>query len=142
MGRARIGVIGTGMMGRALVELLTRNAHEVGIGSRDLARAEDVARATPNAWAGRYSDVAAASDVLFWAVAWDYAESTLKTLPDLRRAVLVDCSNPETPDGRGLAVGLDTSGAETIATLRPDARVIKAFCHTYAELLRKGPEFG
>jgi predicted dinucleotide-binding enzyme len=142
MNGTRIGVLGTGTMGRALAHLLARSGYEVGVGSRLPDRANEVARTIPNGWGGQYADVVRDSDVLFWAVAWDYAEETLRGLPDLSHAVLVDCSNPEAEDGRGLVIGRDTSGSEMIAGWRTDVRVIKAFNHAYAELLRKGPSFG
>ena len=40
-----------------------------------------------------------------------------------------------------LAVGHTTSGAEEIARWAPDARVVKAFNHSYAEVLDEGPAF-
>jgi len=49
--------------------------------------------------------------------------------------VLVDVSNPETPDGRGLLLGHSKSGAEEIAAAAKDARVVKALNHIYAEVL-------
>jgi hypothetical protein len=42
---------------------------------------------------------------------------------------------PEGFDGRSLALGLTTSGAECVASWAPDARVVKAFNHVYAEVL-------
>ncbi len=45
---------------------------------------------------------------------------------DLRGKVLIDCTNPLTPDFTALEVGHTTSGAEQIAEWAPGARVCKA----------------
>ncbi len=100
-----------------------------------------MAREIPNAWAGGYADVASDVDALLWAVSWEHADAALTAVPHVERLILIDCSNPEDSDGRSLAIGFDTSGAEAIALKRKDLRVVKAFSHTYAELLRSGPRF-
>jgi predicted dinucleotide-binding enzyme len=53
----------------------------------------------------------------------------------------MDVSNPETPDGQGLCLGLTTSGAEELARAARGARVVKAFSHYYAELLHEDVAF-
>jgi predicted dinucleotide-binding enzyme len=56
--------------------------------------------------------------------------------------VLVDISNPITPDYKALTVGHTTSAAEEIQKLAPQANVVKAYNTIFAELLpadaRKG----
>ena len=82
-----------------------------------------------------YRDAVASADVVFLTTLWEHTEAALRTARPFDGRVLVDCSNPEGSDGRSLAVGLTTSGAEQVASWAPDARVVKAFNHVYAEVL-------
>ncbi len=53
-------------------------------------------------------------------------DAALAGLP-LSGKIVVDCTNPLKPDLSGLTLGTDTSAAEHLAAIAPDARVVKAF---------------
>jgi predicted dinucleotide-binding enzyme len=55
----------------------------------------------------------------------------------LHGRVVVDVSNPVTPDYLALTVGFSTSAAEQIAHLLPGARVVKAFNTVFAQTMGK-----
>ena len=132
----RVAIIGTGGIGSGLASLFARHAHEVVLGSRSAERAERLARELGAAAASGYRAAAEAADLLCFCVPWEHREEALSELGDLAGRVLLDPSNPETPDGRRLAVGHSTSGAEILAARAPRAKVVKAFNYVYAELLR------
>jgi len=130
----RIGIIGSGTLGSALGGLFARHGHEVLLGSRrpKPARAAEIgARETCS-----YRDALARSEIAFLCVPGDHVTSALAQCAPFAGRILVDCSNPETADGRHLALGFDTSGAEEIARLAAGAAVLKAFNHIYAEFLQ------
>jgi predicted dinucleotide-binding enzyme len=68
----------------------------------------------------------AAADVVVLCTPWQSTQSAVQTCGDLAGKVLIDCTNPLTPDVTALEVGLTTSGGEEVAKWAPDARVCKA----------------
>ncbi len=132
----RVAIIGTGGIGSALATLFARNGHDVILGSRSVQKATILARQIGGSAASSYRDAAALADVLFFCVPWEHKDGALEQLGDLSGKIVVDVSNPETVDGRSLALGHSTSGAEIIAARTNGASVIKAFNYIYAELLR------
>ena len=75
------------------------------------------------------------SDLVALAVPWPHCLGVIAATRPLRGKILIDCTNPETPDGRALEIGHTTSGAEQIARIAPEAYVVKAFNALYAEIL-------
>jgi 8-hydroxy-5-deazaflavin:NADPH oxidoreductase len=131
----KIAVLGTGHMGRALASAFAAAGHSVAMGARTAERGLAASRdLRPPGWGGRYEDAAKTAEMVVLALSWPDVLAVVDTLP-LDGKVVIDCSNPETPDGRGLAVGLTSSGAEEIALRIPGALVVKAFNHVYAEVL-------
>lgn len=56
--------------------------------------------------------------------------------------IVVDVTNPLTPDYMGLTVGHTTSAAEEIASRLPGARIVKAFNTIFSALLTKRADGG
>jgi len=138
----RIGVVGCGRMGRALGRRAAAAGHEVLFGSRRPEAAHGAAReAGPSAAGGTYAEAFAHGDLTLLALRWPHA---IRVLGDGRPAagrILLDATNPATPDGLALVLGHDTSGAEEIARVAPRARVVKAFNHVYAEVVEDPARF-
>lgn len=131
----RIGILGTGRVGKALGEGWTTAGHEVLFGSRDSARAN-----VPAGTAVRTREEAVrASDVVVLAVPFRAVAETLERVGPsaFEGKVLVDVTNPLTADG-GWAVGFTTSAAEELARRVPRARVVKAFNTVFEEHMRTG----
>jgi predicted dinucleotide-binding enzyme len=113
------------------------------LGSRDASRARTVAQLFGSAIkGGSYAQAFAFSDVIMLATLWKDTPRIIKPAGSWENKILIDCSNPETLDGRELLLGHNTSGAEEIAKLATGARVVKAFNYVYAEVLDEGPVFG
>jgi predicted dinucleotide-binding enzyme len=141
-------------MGRALARLFARSGRPVRIASRDRARAEGIAgdlagslpgtgagSVLPIELAGAASSVRRGSGLVALATVWQQTRDVIAAAGPFDGVVLLDATNPEAADGRNLALGHSTSGAETIARWAEGARVVKAFNHTYAELLDEGARF-
>lgn len=138
----KITVIGAGNMGSAFVKQLTRAGHQVAVTARDLSKAAQVAAANPGAKAVPAANAAAGSEVVVLATGYGDAVAALRSVGDLKGKVVIDITNPLTPDYMGLTLGHDTSAAEEIAKAVPGAEVVKAFNTVFAQILAEGADIG
>jgi 8-hydroxy-5-deazaflavin:NADPH oxidoreductase len=133
----KIGIIGTGNMGRALGLRWARGGHEVLFGSRDRSKAEAVAAGSPgSARAGDFDAVAAFGDVVLYTVRDVFPSSLLRHPQVLDGKIVIDCNNstilgldvpdPEHRPGVHFTT-LIPSLAERLAADAKGARVVKAF---------------
>lgn len=138
----KITVIGAGNMGSAFVKQLTRAGHRVSLTARDSGKAAKVAAANPGATVVVASRAAQDADAVIVATGYGDAVAALRSLGDLKGKVVIDITNPLTPDYMGLTLGHDTSAAEEIAKAIPGAEVVKAFNTVFAQVLAQGADFG
>lgn len=134
----KIGIIGTGNMGRTLGLHWARNGHQVLFGSRDRGKAEAAAAyGRGHAQAGDLDDAAAFGEVILYTVR-DILPSTLLRHPQvLSGKIVIDCNNSEVPSDFRFAAPIP-SLAERLATDVPEARVVKAFNTMAAQLIELG----
>jgi NADPH-dependent F420 reductase len=137
-----ITVIGAGNMGSAFVKQLALSGHQITVTSRDVAKAESVAAAHPNAKAVSTELAADQAEVVIIATAYDDAVDALRSVGDLQGKLVIDITNPLTADYMGLTLGHETSAAEEIAKAVPGVDVVKAFNTVFAQLLAEGGDFG
>lgn len=130
----RIGILGTGDVGRALGTGFTTLGHEVMIGSRDAAnpRARDWAgRLGTHASVGTFEQAAKFAQLAVLATAWSGTGNALGLAgaENLARKVLIDATNPLDFSSMPprLALGHSDSGGEQVQRWVPAARVVKAF---------------
>jgi predicted dinucleotide-binding enzyme len=133
----RIGIIGTGNMGRALGVRWARGGHDVLFGSRDLSKAEAIAASGPDsAQAGDLDAAAAFGDVVLYTVRDVFPSGLLRNPQVLAGKIVIDCNNSailglDTPDPdhrAGLHFTMPIpSLAERLAGDVKGARVVKAF---------------
>ncbi|GAA3575373.1 NADPH-dependent F420 reductase [Microlunatus spumicola] len=137
----RIGILGgTGPQGRGLGRRFAMAGHEVLLGSRDAARAQQAAAEL--AVAGDVTGVAnadaAGAEVVVVAVPYEGHADLLASLADaLEGKVVVDCVNPLGFDKQGpfpLDVP-DGSAAQEAQRILPGSTVVAAFHHVSAVLL-------
>jgi len=132
----KIGVLGTGDVGRSLAAGLAARGHEVMIGSRDpsVGRIQDWLRETGRgAQAGSFAEAASFGEFLVLSVNWAHVRDVLDLAgaANFTGKILIDTSNPLRFEVEGEPPVLDVSGddsaGERIQRWLPDARVVKAF---------------
>jgi predicted dinucleotide-binding enzyme len=129
----RIGVLGTGIVGRTLAKALLSNGHEVRLGSRTAGNEAAVAWATEiggPASEGTFADAAGFGELVFNATAGTASLDALNLAgaEQLAGKVLIDVSNPlDFSQGMPptLRVCNDDSLGEQIQRAFADVRVVK-----------------
>jgi NADPH-dependent F420 reductase len=138
----KIGIIGTGNMGRALGKIWAEKNHEIMFGSRDPVNVLKLANSYgSNVSGGTYADAAEFGQVVVLAVPWSSVKDSIEAAGDLKGKILIDCTNAVAPHLGGLLIGHTISAAEKIADWAEGAKVIKAFHTIGADNLNK-LEFG
>ncbi len=129
----RIGVLGTGMVGKAIATRAIEVGHDVRMGSRTADNAEAVAWARglgPEATNGTFADAAADAHLVVLATAGLHAEAALAAAGDgVAGKTVLDVTNAlDTSQGMPprLAVGPNDSIGERLQRAFPRARVVKA----------------
>jgi predicted dinucleotide-binding enzyme len=112
----RIGVLGTGMVGRAISGKLAELGHDVRVGSRTAGDGKVT-----------FADAAAHGDVVFNCTNGAASLDALGAAGDLAGKVVIDVANPLDFSGGGPALFTDTTDSlgERIQAAFPDARVVK-----------------
>src|ERR1700704_1141723 len=129
----RIGVLGTGSVGRRIATKLVELRHEVTMGSRSAgseAVQEWLTDLEGDASGGTFADAASTAELVFNCTAGEASLAALKSAgaANLAGKVLVDVSNPlDFSQGMPptLSVCNDDSLAERIQATFPDAKVVK-----------------
>lgn len=122
----KIGIIGGGGIGQAFAGHVAKAGYEVIIsnsrGPESLA--EMVKELGPRAMAGTRQD-AARADVVVLSVNWPQVPAALSDLPAWNGRILIDATNPVLQPGFRLAELHGSTSSEIVASLAPDARVVK-----------------
>lgn len=130
----RIGILGTGDVGRALGTGFATLGHDVMIGSRDAANPklrDWLGKAGAHTSGGTFEQAAKFAELAVLATAWSGTENALRLAgaDKLAGKVVIDATNPldfsTLPPT--LAVGHSDSGGEQVQRWLPAARVVKAF---------------
>lgn len=129
----RVGVLGSGEVGRTLAAGFKSHGYEARIGSRDPAKLAEFAERS-GIVAGTFAAVAAWAEILVLAVHGTAAEEVLRTVgaPAYTGKVVIDTTNPisdEAPVDGVLTVftGPNDSLLERLQKAFPGARLVKAF---------------
>lgn len=125
-----IAIIGTGDVAAALGPEFSAQEHVVVYGSREPNRADVralVNRTGPGTTATTPKEAAAGADIVVLAVPGMLVAEITRDLGDLSGKIIIDPTNPLGNDASGIIHAVDTSNAEIIQAVAPDARVVKAF---------------
>jgi hypothetical protein len=119
-----IGIIGSGGMAAAIGGLAAKAGHTVEVVSRDPAKARALAdKLAAGATTGTYG-AAPTGDIIILAVPYGSAAAVVTDFGDaLDGKVIIDITNPVTPDMSGLVTPHGSSGAQEIAKGAPPARM-------------------
>ena len=128
----RIGVLGTGGVGRTIATKLVELGHEVTMGSRthdNESAAEWVASADAGAAQGTFADAAAFGELVVNCTSGAGSVEALRAIPreHLSGKTLVDVANPLDFSGGALSLftEIDDSLAEQLQREHPEAHVVK-----------------
>lgn len=133
MQKVRVGVLGSGDVGRVLAAGFIGLGHEVKIGSRDPQKLQTWADAAGKAAStGTFEETARFGDILVLATLGTATEDVIRSagIANFDSKVVIDATNPlDFSAGMPprLFVGHDDSLGEHVQRLVPNARVVKAF---------------
>jgi 8-hydroxy-5-deazaflavin:NADPH oxidoreductase len=131
----KVAIIGTGNVGTALGGSIVRAGHDVTMTGVDDDKAQRVASDVGASFARTPAEAAAAAEVVILAVPYGALIDVANAIGEIADGkVLIDVTNPLTPDYSGLATDGGPSAAEQLATALPSARVVKAFNSLFGSL--------
>jgi 8-hydroxy-5-deazaflavin:NADPH oxidoreductase len=119
----KLAMIGAGSVGATLGKAWQRRGHDVTYGVRN---PDDPKYDSLGAPAATNDKAVSGANVVVLCTPWHTTRDAVQACGDLGGKVLIDCTNPLTPDFTALEVGHTTSGAEQVAQWAPGARVCKA----------------
>ena len=132
-----LGILGTGRMGVRLAAMFARAGRHVVLGSRDPPRAAELtdrlgfAHLRP----GSYDEALAAPAVLPAIFIRDGLLDLLANLRDrIGSKLVIDITNPFNADYSDFITPWDSSGAEELKKVLPDARIVGAFKNVWWEV--------
>lgn len=130
----RVGVLGSGVVGRVLAAGFARHGHEVMIGSRSPETLVDWLQENPGVGSGFFGDTAAFADLVVLAVKGTAASKALELAGEDNHAgkPVIDATNPisDEPPVNGVLrffTNLDESLMEQLQKQYPRTKFVKAF---------------
>lgn len=136
----KIGIIGSGNMGRSLGILWAEQGHDVFFGARTPEKGREVAAISGHKTQGGSNDQAAAfGAVLLYTARGVNPVEVFSSISILDGKVLIDCNNQEIPENFAYPA-ITQSLAEQLAAEVPKARVVKAFNTMAQELFELAPD--
>jgi 8-hydroxy-5-deazaflavin:NADPH oxidoreductase len=135
----KIGIIGSGNMGRSLGILWAEQGHAVFFGARTSEKGKEVAAFAGRGTQGGTNDEAAAfGEVLLYSARGVHPGEVLTNLHLLDGKILIDPNNSTIPEGFAYEP-ITKSLAETLAEQAPNAIVVKAFNTMAQEVFELAP---
>lgn len=146
----KIGIIGSGIVGRVLGTAFLSEGHSVMLASREKTKKEllDWQQANPSGLTGHFAEAAAFGELIVLATAGHGARQALELagLDQLSGKIVIDATNPIAPAAPEQGVlkfftSFDRSLMEELQALAPAARFVKAFSCVGNALMYK-PKLG
>jgi 8-hydroxy-5-deazaflavin:NADPH oxidoreductase len=144
MQTVRVGILGSGDVGRVLAAGFAGLGHDVKIGSRDPQKLADWAEtAGPHVSTGTFAETARFGDILVLATLGVATEEAIRLggVDAFEGKVVIDATNPLdfSTGAPRLSIGHTDSLGEVIQRLLPRTRVVKAF-NTVGNALMINPQ--
>lgn len=132
----KIGVLGSGIVGRVLAAAFLSEGHQVMLGTRNISKEEVIKwqQEHPAALLGSFQDTAQFGELIVLAVGGLVVEDAIQLAgkEHFMEKVVIDTTNPiaAVPPENGVLkffTSLDDSLMERLQVMLPDARLVKAF---------------
>lgn len=129
----KVGVLGSGEVGKRLASGFASRGHEVSIGSRDPKKLADfAAEHGGKVRAATFEESARSAELIVIATSYEGTKEAidLAGVQNFSGKIVMDVTNPlKSEEGRmmELAVGFTTSAGEEVQSQLPSAKVVKAF---------------
>jgi len=128
----KVGILGSGDVGKRLGDSFVDLGHQVKIGTRDVGKLADwAAKHGRHASAGSFADAAKFGDIIVIATAWTGTQSALEMAgaENMAGKVVIDVTNPLdfSTMPPTLSIGHTDSAGETVQRMLPGSKVVKAF---------------
>jgi 8-hydroxy-5-deazaflavin:NADPH oxidoreductase len=146
---AKVGIIGSGIVGQTLAKGFVRYGYDVMIGTNTPSKKDElVAKTDKKVVAGSFQDAAKFGEMVVFAVKGSAGEAAVKTagIPNLSGKTVIDTMNPiaDVPPVNGILsfyTSPNESLMERLQKLAPEAHFVKAFsCIGNAHMIN--PDFG
>jgi len=128
-----ITVIGSGNIGANLARLFQAK-HSLTVGSRNPVATQ---AKLPGIQVKGYAEAVTGADIVVLAVPYGEVPALASSLGGLAGKIVIDVTNPLTPDYMALTIGHTSSAGEQVQSLFPKAKVVKAFNTVLAQVLAK-----
>jgi predicted dinucleotide-binding enzyme len=147
----KIGIIGTGIVGRTLATGFLNLGHDVLLGTRDIQKPEVKKYLAENsrALAGSFNDAAKFGDMIVLAVAGKIAKEAIDLTENanFKGKTVIDTTNPisQEPAENGVLkyfTSQNDSLGEQIQKLLPEAHIVKCFNSIGNSFMTNGNQFG
>ncbi|MEM1256055.1 MAG: NAD(P)-binding domain-containing protein [Cyanobacteria bacterium P01_H01_bin.21] len=136
----KIGILGSGNMGRSLGTLWAEQGHSVFFGARTQAKGQQIAEQMGhNTQGGTNTEAAEFGDVLLYTIRGVNPAEVLSTIDVLDGKILIDCNNFEIP-AEFAYEPIPYSLAESLADQAPNAKIVKAFNTMAQEIFELSPQ--
>ncbi len=127
----KIGILGSGNVGKALAKGFIAEGYDVMIGTRDPAAAKSKELKELGAQVGSFADTAQFAEIAVLCTQGTGTQNALNLAKseNLAGKVVIDVTNPLdlSSDKPQLSLGLNNSGGEEVQRWLPDSLVVKAF---------------
>ncbi len=142
----KIGILGSGVVGKALGTGFLKHGYEVMIGTRDASKLNDWSAKNTAGNVGSFDEAGNFGEIIVLAAKGTIAADVLKMAGNLDGKIVIDATNPiaETPPQNGVLkffTDLDESLMEQLQKAFPKAKFVKAF-NSVGNAFMVDPDFG
>lgn len=143
----KVGILGSGDVGKVLAKGFLKNGYQVAIGSDHPEKLAEFKRENPEMETATFEQAAQSGDIVVVCVKGTVAEKIVeKVKRHLTGKTVIDTTNPiaDAPPQNAVLkyfTSLEESLMERLQTIAPDAQFVKAF-NSIGSALMVNPEFG
>ncbi len=143
----KVGILGSGDVGKVLAKGFLKNGYQVAIGSDHPEKLAEFKRENPEMETATFEEAAQSGDIVVVCVKGTVAEKIVeKVKKHITGKTVIDTTNPiaDAPPQNGVLkyfTSLEESLMERLQTIAPDAQFVKAF-NSIGSAIMVNPEFG